>query len=75
MLTNIKVAAAQRGLRLFEVAARCKIAPSALSEIIAGRREADAALRSKMAVVLKCGENWLFRAPEIPKEALRDAAA
>jgi transcriptional regulator with XRE-family HTH domain len=66
MLTNIKVAAAQRSLKLFEVAARCGIAPSVLSEIIACRREADAGLRLQMAKVLRCDEGWLFEIPRIP---------
>jgi transcriptional regulator with XRE-family HTH domain len=66
MLTNVKVAAAQRGMRLFEVAARCGIAPSALSEIIAGRRKADARLRLRMARLLRCDEAWLFEIPWIP---------
>ena len=66
MLTNIKVAAAQRGLKLFEVAGACGIAPSALSEIIAGRREAATGLRLRMAEVLRCDQAWLFDTPLIP---------
>jgi transcriptional regulator with XRE-family HTH domain len=66
MPINIKVAAAQRGLKLFQVAARCRIAPSVLSEIIAGRREAGTPLRLRMARVLRCDESWLFETPGIP---------
>ena len=60
MLANLKTAIAQRGLKQADLAQSLKIPPTVLSEIIHGRRRADASLRSKIATALHADEAWLF---------------
>lgn len=61
MLANLKAALAVRNLRQVDLAIhKLGIPPSMLSEIIHGRRRANAELRSKIADVLQADERWLF---------------
>ncbi len=60
MLVNLKAAIAARRLRQVDVALALKITPSVLSEIVNGRREADASLRAQIAEILRADESWLF---------------
>lgn len=60
MLANLKTAIAQRGLKQADLAQSLKIPPTVLSEIIHGRRRADASLRSRIATALRANEGWLF---------------
>ena len=60
MLANLKTAIAQRGLKQVDLAQSLKIPPTVLSEIIHGRRRADASLRSRIATALRADEVWLF---------------
>jgi transcriptional regulator with XRE-family HTH domain len=70
VLVNLKSAIAARGLRQVDLALELKIAPSVLSEIVNGRREADASLRARLAQLLHADEAWLFsRITRIPAPA------
>ena len=60
MLANLKTAIAHRGLKQADLAQSLKIPPTVLSEIIHGRRQADASLRSRIAMALHADEAWLF---------------
>jgi transcriptional regulator with XRE-family HTH domain len=60
MVTNLKVALAARRMRQVDLAMFLKIAPSTLSEIVCGRRQADASLRARIAEALSADEGWLF---------------
>jgi hypothetical protein len=71
MLVNVKAALAARRMKQFELAAALRIAPSTLSEIVVGRREADAELRAKIAAVLGVEEAWLFQRVVPPRAAPR----
>ncbi len=68
MLLNLKSAIAARGMRQVDLAMQLKITPSLLSEIVNGRREPDASLRSRIAAALDVEEGWLFsRVTRIPR--------
>jgi transcriptional regulator with XRE-family HTH domain len=60
MLVNLKAALAARHLRQVDLALSLKIPPSTLSEIVCGRRQADASLRARIAEALRADEAWLF---------------
>ena len=60
MLVNLKTTIAVRRLTQVDLALQLKIAPTVLSEIIHGRREADPPLRGRIAEVLRADEEWLF---------------
>ena len=60
MLANFKTVLAVRRTKQADLAARLKIAPSVLSEIIHGRRSASPDLRSRIADELGVDESWLF---------------
>lgn len=60
MLVNFKTVLAARRLRQVDLALSLKIPPTVLSEIINGRRKADASLRSRIASALQVDEAWLF---------------
>jgi transcriptional regulator with XRE-family HTH domain len=78
VLVNLKSAIAVRGLRQVDLALELKIAPSILSEIVNGRRSADASLRARLAEILQANEDWLFaRVIHIPapKSAAEPAPA
>ena len=67
MLANFKTVLAARRIRQVDLALSLKIPPTVLSEIINGRRQADASLRSRLATALKVDEAWLFsRFTKIP---------
>jgi transcriptional regulator with XRE-family HTH domain len=61
MLSNLKAVLAARRMRQFELAAALGISPSTLTEIILDRREADAELRARIALILKADEAFLFQ--------------
>ena len=52
VLLNLKSAIAARQTRQVDLAISLKIAPSLLSEIVNGRRQADASLRARIAQAL-----------------------
>lgn len=60
MLPNFKTILAVKRIRQVDLAQSLKISPTVLSEIINGRRQADASLRSRLAASLKVDEGWLF---------------
>jgi transcriptional regulator with XRE-family HTH domain len=70
MLSNLKTALAARRLHQVDVAIELKISPSVLSEIVNGRRSAEASLRARLAEILQADEEWLFSsAIRIPARA------
>lgn len=75
MLVNFKTLLAVRRERQVDLAIRVGIDPTFLSQIINGRRQADALLRSKIATALSVDERWLFstRIPRAAQEALSEA--
>jgi hypothetical protein len=60
VLANLKTAIVVRGLKQADLAQTLKIPPTVLSEIIHGRRHADASLRARVATALRADEGWLF---------------
>jgi len=66
VLANLKTTIAARRLTQVDLALDLKIAPTVLSEIIHGRRQADPSLRARLAEILQADEDWLFGAPHIP---------
>jgi transcriptional regulator with XRE-family HTH domain len=60
MLLNLKTTIAVRRLTQVDLALQLRIAPTALSEIIHGRRQADPSLRARIAEALRADEAWLF---------------
>lgn len=60
MLVNLKTTIAARRLTQVDLALQLKIAPTVLSEIIHGRRQADSSLRARIAEALRADEIWLF---------------
>jgi transcriptional regulator with XRE-family HTH domain len=67
LLVNLKSAIAARGLRQVDLALELKIAPSVLSEIVNGRRQAEDSLRARLSQLLQADEAWLFsRITRIP---------
>jgi transcriptional regulator with XRE-family HTH domain len=60
MLVNFKVALGLKGERQVDLAMRCQMDPTLLSQIINERREASPELRSKLAAALGVSERWLF---------------
>lgn len=76
MLSNLKMTLAARRMRQADLAVALKISPSALSEIVCGRREADASLRARIAAELRAEETWLFSTvTRIPARAAMAATA
>lgn len=76
MLLNLKSAIAARGMRQVDLAMQLKITPSVLSEIVNGRREPDASLRSRIAEALDVDEQWLFsRVTRIPRASSSSSEA
>ena len=70
MLANFKTALAARGMRQIELALELKISPTALSEIVNGRRTASPSLRARLAELLQADEAWLFSSvTRIPNRA------
>ena len=70
MLVNFKTALAARGMRQIELALELKIAPTVLSEIVNGRRNATPSQRARLAEMLQADESWLFsNFTRIPKRA------
>ncbi len=78
MLLNLRSAIAARQMRQVDLAISLKISPSLLSEIVNGRRQADASLRARIAQALQADESWLFSSvthiPR-PQPSLSDATA
>jgi len=70
MLSNLKAALAARGMCQADLAAELRIHSSTLSEIVRGRRQADADLRARIASLLGVDEAWLFKSV-IPPRAMR----
>lgn len=66
MLLNLKNAMALRRMRGYELAAKLAIPAPHLSEIIHGRRKANAELRRRAARVLRAPEDWLFAQIDVP---------
>jgi len=60
LLVNLKTTIAVRQLTQVDLALQLKIAPTVLSEIIHGRRQADPSLRARIAEALRAEESWLF---------------
>ena len=60
MLVNLKMTIAVRRMTQVDLALQLKIAPTILSEIIHGRRQADRSLRARIAEALRADETWLF---------------
>jgi len=60
MLVNFKVALGLKGEHQVDLAMRCEMDPTLLSQIINERREASSELRSKLAAALGVSERWLF---------------
>lgn len=60
MFTNLKTAMAVREVRGYRLAGQVGITPTALTEIVYGRREASPELRRKIAARLEADEAWLF---------------
>ena len=72
MLANLKTAIAMRRLKQADLAQSLKIPPTVLSEIIHGRRRADASLRARISAALCADEGWLFSTiARIPAPPLR----
>jgi transcriptional regulator with XRE-family HTH domain len=70
VLANLKTTIAARRLTQVDLALDLKIAPTVLSEIIHGRRQADPSLRVRLAEVLQADEDWLFsNVTQIPARA------
>ncbi len=60
MYPNLKLQIWRCGLRQNRLAQLVQIHETHLSKIINGYRDADAAVRAKIADVLKTDEGWLF---------------
>lgn len=60
MLVNFKTTLAALDVKQVDLALELKVPPSTISEIICGRRQADASLRSRIAAKLGVDESWLF---------------
>jgi transcriptional regulator with XRE-family HTH domain len=60
MLINFKVALGLKGERQVDLALRCGVDPTLLSQVINERREASPDLRTKLAAALSVSEKWLF---------------
>ena len=76
MLVNLKTTIAARRLTQVDLALRLKIPPTVLSEIIHGRRQADASLRGRIAEALRADETWLFStAVRIPAPTVSEDSA
>ena len=76
MLANLRKALAVRGMRQVELARKAGCAPTVLSEIINGWREANPTLRKRIAEILQADELWLFStAGEIPAPVAKPEAA
>lgn len=70
MLINIKAALAARHMRQADLALELDIAPSALSEIINGRRALTPDLGMRIAQILRADPAWLaFPLSTIPELA------
>jgi transcriptional regulator with XRE-family HTH domain len=70
VLANLKTAIAARRTTQVDLALDLKIAPTVLSEIIHGRRQADPSLRARIAEALEADESWLFSTvTRIPRPA------
>lgn len=75
MLLNLKSTIAARRMTQADLALRLKIAPTALSEIIHSRRQADPSLRARIAEALCADEAWLFSSvTRIPKREQLEVA-
>jgi transcriptional regulator with XRE-family HTH domain len=73
MLLNLRFAIAARGFKQVDLAMRLTVPPSTLSEVVNGRRTADATLRSRIAQVLDVDETWLFsNVVTIPRATTRE---
>lgn len=60
MLTNVKLALAQRRMRQADLVLSIGVPPTTLSEYVNGRREMPAHLRARIAEALQADESWLF---------------
>jgi transcriptional regulator with XRE-family HTH domain len=60
MLVNFKVVLGVTGERQVDLALRCRVDPTVLSQVINERREASPELRTKLATALSVSEKWLF---------------
>ena len=61
ILLNLKTALVARKVKQVDLAISLGISPTVISEIVNGRRVADARLRSLIAKDLCVDEEWLFR--------------
>jgi len=73
VLSNLKAALAARGWRQADLAAQLKIHASTVSEIVCGRRQADARLRARIAALLGVDEPWLFKSVVPPRPVRPDS--
>lgn len=72
MLSNFKAALAARGIRQVDLALKIRISPTVLSEVINGRRVANADLRRKLSAELDVDEGWLFSVvSHVPRRRFR----
>lgn len=73
MLANLKATFAARRVRQVDLALSLRIPPSALSEIVNGRRKASPGLRDRIAQALRADPDWLFsRSTVIPPLVARE---
>jgi transcriptional regulator with XRE-family HTH domain len=60
MLTNLRAALAARGMRQVDLAAKLKIWPSVMSDIVNGRRSPEPRVAARIAEILRVDESLLF---------------
>jgi len=60
LLSNLRTAIRVRGLKQIDLALTLRIDPTFLSQVINGRREANATVRFRIAEFLRADESWLF---------------
>jgi transcriptional regulator with XRE-family HTH domain len=76
MFINIQSGLRLRCMRQYELARRAGVSESFMSLVISGRREADSALREKIAEILQCDESWLFRrVQKLPAHSSQEESA
>jgi transcriptional regulator with XRE-family HTH domain len=60
MLANLKAALAARNMLQADLAYKLKISPSAMSEIVNGRRNPEPRVAARIAQILRVDESLLF---------------
>jgi transcriptional regulator with XRE-family HTH domain len=67
MLTNVKLALAERRMRQADLALAIGVPPTTLSEYVNGRRDMPPHLKARIAETLQADPDWLFaRVARIP---------